>query len=169
MNRRIFLLGAMGSGKTRIGTILGENLGLPYIDNDYGLSKMNSKSMDELAVLEVVDLHRYEDDYAQQLFSQPGPYIAGLAASVADNFELSEKLKEFQTIYLHTTLQAQLLHSGRRGVGRQGLLINRDDEIRSRYERRDSRFRAISTLVVDCTRDRQRDAETILKLLEINP
>ena len=49
------------------------------------------------------------------------------------------------------------------------MLINRDDEIRSRYERRDSRFRAVSTLVVDCTRDRQRDAEAILKLLEINP
>jgi shikimate kinase len=169
MNQRIFLLGAMGSGKTRIGTILSENLGLPYIDNDYGLSKMISKSMNELAELEVADLHGYEDSYAQQLFSQPGPYIAGLAASIADNFELSEKLKGFHAIYLHTTLQAQLLHSGRRGVGRQGLLINRDDEIRSRYERRDSRFRAISTLVVNCTRDRQRDAEVILELLEINP
>lgn len=166
MNRRIFLVGAMGSGKTKIGLIMAEQLKMEYLDNDYGLSKMISKSVDELSHLDIDVLHTYESAYAQNLLEKSGEFIANLAASIGDNPELLNKLKAETTIYLHTSLQAQQLHSGTRGVGRQALVSNRDEEIRSRYTRRDPRFREVATLIVEASRDRNKDAQTILEFLE---
>lgn len=139
---------------------------MEYLDNDYGLSKMISKSVDELSHLDIDVLHTYESAYAQNLLEKSGEFIANLAASIGDNPELLNKLKAETTIYLHTSLQAQQLHSGTRGVGRQALVSNRDEEIRSRYTRRDPRFREVATLIVEASRDRNKDAQTILEFLE---
>ncbi len=166
MNRRIFLVGAMGSGKTKIGLIMAEELNMEFLDNDYGLSKMISKSVDELSRLNVDALHTHESAYAQNLLEKSGEFIANLAASVGDNPELLNKFKAETTIYLHTSLEDQLLHSGTRGVGRQALVSNREEEIRSRYIRRDPRFRAAATFVAQASRDRNKDAQTILEFLK---
>ena len=166
MNRRIFLVGAMGCGKTKIGLIMAEQLKMEFLDNDYGLSKMISKSVDELSHLDVDVLHTHESAYAQNLLGKSGDFIANLAASVGDNPELLNKLKAETTIYLHTSLQAQQLHSGTRGVGRQALVSNREEEIRSRYTRRDPRFREVATFIVEASRNRNKDAQTILDFLK---
>ena len=139
---------------------------MEFLDNDYGLSKMISKSVDELSHLEIDVLHTYESAYAQNLLEKSGEFIANLAASVGDNPELLNKLKAETTIYLHTSLQAQQLHSGTRGVGRQALVSNREEEIRSRYTRRDPRFREVATFIVEASRDRNKDAQTILEFLK---
>ncbi len=165
VNRRIFLVGAMGSGKTTIGRIVAQALDLEYLDNDYGLSKMVSKSVNELATLDVATLHALEDRYLQSLLSRPGCYIAGVAASAADNLELTALLQREFTIYLHTSLESQLKQSGRKGVGRQGLIVDRDAEIESRYSRRNPRYLEIASLVVEASRDRKRDAQEILDSL----
>lgn len=162
MNRRIFLVGAMGSGKSTIGGILAQALDLEYLDNDYGLSKMVSKSVDELATLDVATLHAYEDRYLESLLAKPGIFIAGVAASAADNSTLIELLHQEFTIYLHTSLESQLRHSGTKGVGRQGLLHNRDAEIESRSSRRNPRYLEIASLVIEASRDRNNDAQMIL-------
>jgi len=145
---------------------MAEQLKMEFLDNDYGLSKMISKSVDELSHLEIDVLHTYESAYAQNLLEKSGEFIANLAASVGDNPELLNKLKAETTIYLHTSLQAQQLHSGTRGVGRQALVSNREEEIRSRYTRRDPRFREVATFIVEASRDRNKDAQTILEFLK---
>ena len=162
MNRRIFLVGAMGSGKSTIGGILAQALDLEYVDNDYGLSKMVSKSVNELAKLDVATLHTYEDRYLESLLAKPGIFVAGVAASAADNSRLTELLHREFTIYLHTSLESQLRHSGIKGVGRQGLVQNREAEIESRYSRRNPRYLEIASLVIEATRDRNKDAQVIL-------
>ena len=162
MNRRIFLVGAMGSGKSTIGGILAQALDLEYVDNDYGLSKLVSKSVNELAKLDVATLHTYEDRYLESLLAKPGIFVAGVAASAADNSRLTELLHREFTIYLHTSLESQLRHSGSKGVGRQGLVQNRDAEIESRYSRRNPRYLEIASLVIEATRDRNKDAQVIL-------
>ena len=145
---------------------MAEQLKMEFLDNDYGLSKMISKSVDELSHLDIDVLHTYESAYAQNLLEKSGEFIANLAASVGDNPELLNKLKAETTIYLHTSLQAQQLHSGTRGVGRQALVSNREEEIRSRYIRRDPSFRAAATFVAQASRDRNKDAQTILEFLK---
>ena len=158
-------MGAMGSGKTSIGSIVAKALDLEYLDNDYGLSKMLSQSVNELAKLDVETLHANEDQYLENLLRRKGNFVAGVAASVADNEKLLNSLQGEFTIYLHTSLESQLRHSGTKGVGRQGLLENRDGEIKSRYLRRNPRYMEIASLVIEATRDRKRDAQEILEYL----
>ena len=158
-------MGAMGSGKTSIGSIVAKALDLEYLDNDYGLSKMLSQSVNELAKLDVETLHANEDQYLENLLRRKGNFVAGVAASVADNEKLLNSLQGEFTIYLHTSLESQLRHSGTKGVGRQGLLENRDAEIKSRYLRRNPRYMEIASLVIEATRDRKRDAQEILEYL----
>ena len=152
----------MGSGKSTIGGILAQALDLEYVDNDYGLSKLVSKSVNELAKLDVATLHTYEDRYLESLLAKPGIFVAGVAASAADNSRLTELLHREFTIYLYTSLESQLRHSGTKGVGRQGLLHNRDAEIESQYSRRNPRYLEIASLVIEATRDRNKDAQVIL-------
>ncbi len=152
----------MGSGKSTIGGILAQALDLEYVDNDYGLSKLVSKSVNELAKLDVATLHTYEDRYLESLLAKPGIFVAGVAASAADNSRLTELLHREFTIYLHTSLESQLRHSGSKGVGRQGLVQNREAEIESRYSRRNPRYLEIASLVIEATRDRNKDAQVIL-------
>lgn len=155
-------MGAMGSGKTTIGGKVAEALALEYLDNDYGLSKMVSKSVNELATLDVPTLHAYENQYLESLLARPGIFVAGVAASAADNSILTELLRQEFTIYLHTSLESQLRHSGSKGIGRQGLVQNRDAEIEARYSRRNPRYQEIASLVVEATRDRNKDAQVII-------
>lgn len=152
----------MGSGKTTIGGKVAEALALEYLDNDYGLSKMVSKSVNELATLDVQTLHAYENRYLESLLARPGIFVAGVAASAVDNSILTELLRQEFTIYLHTSLESQLRHSGSKGVGRQGLVQNRDAEIEARYSRRNPRYQEIASLVVEATRDRNKDAQVII-------
>ncbi len=155
----------MGAGKTTIGRIIAEELGWQYIDNDYEMSKMASLSMKELAALDVPTLHALEEKYLKDVLSRPGPLVAGAAASAADSVELVEALKNQCTIYLHTPLEMQQQRAGNSGVGRQGLVENPADVIRQRYERRDPRYRAVASLVIDTTREPENDAQLILDYL----
>lgn len=161
----MILVGAMGAGKTTIGRLIANELGWPYVDNDYEMSKMYSLSMKELAALEVDTLHALEEKYLINILSRPGPLVAGAAASVADSEELVEALKRQCTIYLHTPLEMQKQLAGRTGVGRQGLVENAFDVIRERYERRDPRYRRVATMVIDTTSEAENDARQILDFL----
>ncbi len=165
MPRRVILVGAMGVGKTTIGTIISEVLGWPYIDNDYEMSKMASLSMKELAKLDVPTLHGLEEKYLWDVLSRPAPLVAGAAASVADNEELVKALAKECTIYLHMPLELQKQRAGSSGVGRQAFSENPQDVIRERYERRDPRYRQAASLIVDTTREPEKDSQIILDFL----
>jgi hypothetical protein len=93
------------------------------------------------------------------------PQELGVAASAGDNADLLKPLKSEFTIYLHTPLESQLLHSGTKGVGRQGLLENREIEITARYLRRDPNYRKVASLVIEATRDRKKGATEIIEYL----
>ncbi|CAB4733341.1 MAG: hypothetical protein F2690_04980 [Actinobacteria bacterium] len=167
-HRRVILVGAMGAGKTTIGRLIAAELSWPYIDNDYEMSKMASLSIKELSSLDVPTLHLLEEKYLKDVLSRPGPLVAGAAASAADSQELIDALRGQCTIYLHMPLEVQKQRAGNSGVGRQGLVENAVDVIRERYERRDPRYREVSSLVIDTTRDPESDAARILDYLKAN-
>lgn len=155
----------MGVGKTTIGTIISEKLGWKYIDNDYEMSKMASLSMKELAKLDVPTLHELEEKYLWDVLSRPAPLVAGAAASAADNLEIIEALKQQCTIYLHMPLELQKQRAGSSGVGRQAFADNPLEIIRERYERRDPRYREAASLIIDTTREPEKDAQLIIDFL----
>ena len=163
--RRLILVGAMGVGKTTIGTLISEKIGWPYVDNDYEMSKMASMSIKELSALDIPSLHALEEKYLWDVLTRPAPLVAGAAASAADNLELVEALKEQCTIYLHMPLAVQKNRAGSSGVGRQAFGDDPQDLIRERYERRDPRYRQAASLIIDTTREPEKDAQLILDFL----
>lgn len=155
----------MGVGKSTVGKILAEKLNWEYIDNDLEISKMAQLSLDQLAELDVTTLHALEAKYLWDVLSRPGPLIAGAAASVADNFELVNALKNEFTVYLYMPIESHQIRAGSKGVGRQGLIDKPTDVIRQRFERRDPRYRQVASLIVETTRNSHRDAELIIEKL----
>jgi shikimate kinase len=81
---RIFLVGLMGAGKTTIGTQLASVLGCPYLDNDALLEEWTGETAVDLAQVSSASLHERESEQLRLLVTRPGPFVAGVAASLAD-------------------------------------------------------------------------------------
>ena len=164
-NRRIILVGAMGAGKSTVGKLLAEILDWKYIDNDYEISKMASLSIKELSRLDVSTLHALEASYLRSILTRPAPLIAGAAASIADDLDLLNQLKNEFTVYLHVPLEDQMKRAGSDGVGRQGLVENPLAVISERYERRDPRYREVASIIIETTKNPEYDASLIIERL----
>ena len=146
--------------------MLAEILEWKYIDNDFEMSRMASLSIKELTQLDVPSLHALEADYLREVLTRPAPLIAGAAASIADNLDLVNALKNEFTVYLHLPLEDQLHRAGKTGVGRQGLIENPTTVIRQRYERRDPRYRKVASLVIETSIGPESAAALILEKLK---
>jgi shikimate kinase len=80
--RHVVLVGAMGSGKTTIGTRVAAALGRPFVDNDDALERSRGASASELAAREGADaLHRAEAAILLDALQQPGAAVIAAAAS----------------------------------------------------------------------------------------
>jgi shikimate kinase len=85
-DRRVLMLGLMGSGKTSVGRLLAEQLRIPYLDNDALLREATGLS--PAAYQEqhgALLLHRREWSVFVRILEQPGSWIASAAASVVDD------------------------------------------------------------------------------------
>ena len=74
----------MGSGKTAVGSALADLLGWPLIDNDHELLAHEGKALLELSEDGPDQLHRRESDQLRRAAVLAAPFVAGVAASVAD-------------------------------------------------------------------------------------
>ena len=162
---RVLLVGPMGAGKTTIGTLLAAELGWPYIDNDAEMAKISGLTEEELSELSIPELHGLEESYLMNIASRPGPFIAGVAASVVENVENIKVMQGLTTIYLYIPLELQLERAGAVGVGRQALTENPERIISERFARRDPRYREAATLTVELGSDAETDAARILDFI----
>ena len=85
--RHLVLIGLMGTGKSTIGAMVAERLGLPYVDGDEQLEARNGGSTAaEIAERDGLDhLHQLEADLFLDLLSREEPLVIGPAASVIDD------------------------------------------------------------------------------------
>lgn len=81
---RVFLLGLMGAGKSTVGGALAGLLGWPYLDNDLLLRRRTGIDTVGLAALGRGALHLQESRQLHALLDVAPPYVAGIAASVAE-------------------------------------------------------------------------------------
>jgi len=84
---RVFLLGLMGAGKSTVGAALAGLLGWPYLDNDLLLHQRTGIDTVGLAALGRDALHLQESRQLHALLDVAPPYVAGIAASVAERPE----------------------------------------------------------------------------------
>jgi shikimate kinase len=85
--RHLVLVGLMGTGKSTIGAMVGERLGLPYVDGDEQLEARNDgATAAQIAERDGIDhLHQLEADLLLDLLSRHEPSVIGPAASVIDD------------------------------------------------------------------------------------
>jgi shikimate kinase len=95
----------MGSGKTAVGSALATILGWPLVDNDQDLRAREGRGLLELAEAGPEELHRREAEQLHATAVRPPPFIAGVAASVADRAADLALLRRTGTVvYLRATL-----------------------------------------------------------------
>src|SRR5215213_9019211 len=87
MARHVVLLGLMGAGKTSIGRIVAERLGVELIDGDELLAdRTGGRTAAEIAASDGIDaLHQIEADIAITALSTREPAVIGPAASVCES------------------------------------------------------------------------------------
>jgi shikimate kinase len=164
--KKIILIGPMGAGKSTLGKILSRELNWPYIDNDGDMALQTGLSIEDLSKLSVSELHKIEAEFIQRVLSTDAPFISGAAASVIENADIREKLKNVYSIYLCIPVDIAIERASAGTVGRQAMTQEGTQIIRDRYMRRDPLYREVASLLLELTDSPEADADRIL--IELN-
>jgi shikimate kinase len=147
--RHLVLVGPMGAGKTRIGTLLSGATGLPLVDNDRVLTATEGENAAELARERGVDaLHDRECRQLLTALATPEPSIVGAAASTVENPSCRAALGGHFVAWLRAAPEtvAQRLDEAthRRDLGPDPVAT-----LRALADRRDPLYAAVADVVVD--------------------
>ncbi len=146
---RVVLLGLMGSGKTTVGSLLGDRTGWPVLDNDTLLTSVTGKALTEVAAQGADPLHEAERDILLHLLSQPAPFVAGAAAAVIEYPEVTPALhaRAF-AVYLHVPPEVLVTRIGS-DADRPWLRPDPLAALSSMYDTRDTLYRKAAAYVAD--------------------
>jgi shikimate kinase len=98
----------MGAGKTSIGRLMAARLQIPWYDNDVELTSQSGRTAAELAS-EGAQLHDRESDVLHRRAVALPPFVAGVAAGVADRPEdLALLRRTGWVVYLRAQLETLL-------------------------------------------------------------
>ncbi len=149
MTDRVLLLGLMGSGKSTVGRLLAGRTGWPYLDNDDLLRDLAGADAETVSRRGADALHRLEARVVLDLVARPGPFVAGLAASVVENDDVRRRVAaEALGVYLRARVDTMLSRLGS-GAGRPWLAPDPRTVLTRQQKRRDPLFRQAARLVVD--------------------
>ena len=105
MQKHIFLIGFMGSGKSTVGILLAERLNLPFLDSDKEIEKKAGKSINEIFSQEgEATFREMEMDFLQELKSIEASVIAVGGGLPASENALPLMREMGLVIYLNTSL-----------------------------------------------------------------
>jgi shikimate kinase len=162
---RIFLVGLMGSGKSTVGRALAARLGRPYLDNDALLAQRTGLDAPALADLGRAALHDQESRQLHALLDTPAPYVAGVAASVADNpDDLGRIAAAGRVVYLRAT-PATLARRVGHGQGRPWLAGDLLSTLSEMFATRDEAYCRVAHVVDTDGRDPHEIAAELTRLL----
>jgi shikimate kinase len=100
----------MGSGKTTVGHLLAERLGVPYLDNDALLRDATGLSPGAYQEQHgAVALHRREWSIFLRILERPGSWVASAAASVVDDPRAAARLEADRVLAVWLRARADTL------------------------------------------------------------
>ncbi|WP_261569394.1 shikimate kinase [Frankia gtarii] len=162
---RIFLVGLMGSGKSTVGRVLADRLGRPYLDNDALLQQRTGLDAPALADLGRQALHAQESRQLRALLDAPVPYVAGIAASVADNpDDLARIAAAGRVVYLRASPRTLARRVGH-GQGRPWLDGDLLTTLTRMFAARDDSYRRVGHVVDTDGRDPHEIAAELARLV----
>ncbi len=143
----------MGAGKSTVGTALATLLGCRYLDNDVLLTQQARAGPRELATAGPAALHDQESRQLRTLVGLPGPFVAGVAASVADRpHDMALMAATGWVGYLRATPRTLAERVGA-GAGRPWLADNQRAVLESMFAARDRVYRSADHVVDTDGRD----------------
>ncbi|CAN5471736.1 shikimate kinase [soil metagenome] len=165
------MVGLMGSGKTTTGRVLAARLGWPYLDNDVDLIRDTGKSAAELAESGARTLHELESSRLFGLVAETPPFVAGVAASVADRLNDLELIRSSGlVVYLRATPETLASRVERDDVTRPWVKGGAVEVLTSMLDARGGVFTSIADVVVDVDERSPHEAVgDILAALQLSP
>lgn len=130
-----------------MGRALAARLGRPYLDNDALLQQRTGLDAPALADLGRAALHDQESRQLHALLDTPAPYVAGVAASIADNpDDLGRIVDAGRVVYLRATPRTLARRVGR-GQGRPWLDGDLLSTLNEMFAARDDVYRRVGHVV----------------------
>ncbi len=140
----IVLIGFMGAGKTTVGHLLSERLGLPFIDSDLVIEQRTGRAVREIFAEDGEPAFRdLERRIVAELIDGPEAVLA-LGGGAAEHQETSTRLKTAQVIHLTVGYGEAML----RVAGDQYRPLLSRPDLESLYRRRLSLYQGVATLTV---------------------
>jgi shikimate kinase len=146
--RRVFLIGMMGCGKSAVGSSLSPLVAWPHIDNDALLKIREGFDLMGMAGRGADTLHDAEAGMARVLAERPPPFIAGIAASIADRPVESDRINR-SGLVVYLRAEPATLVERTKGGGRPWLDQDPLGWITDTLARRAPRFEAMAHLILD--------------------
>ena len=116
MDRHVVLVGLMGSGKTSIGRLVADGLGLPLIDGDEVLAERTSgKTAADIAdELGIDRLHELEATIAVEALQGADAAVIGPASSVCESSAVRDAMAAHTVVWLDASPELLAAKAGRK-------------------------------------------------------
>ena len=146
---RIVLLGMMGAGKTTVGRLLADRLGVPYLDNDEAVRAMTGREPAEIREADgEAALHELESAALRWALDGPPPMVVGAAGWIAEDPEAPRLLgRDTTVVWLRATPETLQARIGG-GEGRRAEATDLE-WITRRASGRAPAYAALADLVID--------------------
>ncbi len=107
MDRHVVLLGLMGAGKTSIGRVVADRLGVALIDGDEQLANLaGGRTAAEIAERDGIDhLHELEVEVALAALGSSVPAVIGPAASVCESAVARDHMAGHAVVWLTAPIE----------------------------------------------------------------
>jgi shikimate kinase len=147
------VVGLMGVGKSTVGRLVADRLGLTFIDNDDLLTAHTGRSAEQIAATHgLAELHSIEADVLARALDQPGSFVLAAAASVVtDEASRVALRKADHVVWLRDDLTAITARIARSGQPHRPDLSTQT--VRQIERRRRPLFAAAATMTIDIAGD----------------
>ncbi len=159
---RIWLIGSMGAGKSVVGAAVANQLGWPLLDNDAELEQATGSTTPELSAQGPAALHDRESEQLRRSARRPVPYVAGVAASVAErSADLDLIHRTGFVVYLKASPWTLAERVGA-GAGRPWLDGDPLPWLTARLKEREPAYQSVADLVVDVDHREPQDIAAVV-------
>lgn len=164
--RNIVLCGFMGSGKTTLGKILSEKLGMNFVDTDSEIVRTEGKSIAEIFSLHGEEYFRSKETELLNILANKENTVISLGGGIAAKKENHAALKNIgKVILLDCGLEETLT---RIKADKTRPLARESKEIEKLYNNRKPIYQEVADIVVDSSKDINETAKTIFQLIGEN-
>lgn len=147
LERNIYLIGPMGSGKTTIGQRLAKHLGLRFLDCDHEIEAQTGASVTLIFDVEGEDGFRArETRMLQELSAQSGVLIATGGGAILKEENRKILRETGLVVYMRTSVQQQLRRLGRDRSRPLLQTPDRRDKLSRLAEQRNPLYREIADI-----------------------